>query len=77
MLIPTSLYETVLMVLQGALEELMILKDLAPDEANVHFLLGRLYKSLHDKTSAIKHLTIALNLDPKVSKQSVYHDVAC
>lgn len=51
----------------------MDLKDLAPDEANVHFLLGRLYKGLHDKTNAIKHLTIALNLDAKVGKWCSYH----
>lgn len=50
-----------------ALAELLILKDMAPDEANVHFMLGRLYKMLRDKTSAIRHFTIALNLDPKVS----------
>jgi anaphase-promoting complex subunit 3 len=49
-----------------ALAELKVLKDMAPDEANVHFLLGRLYKTLHDKANAIKHFTAALNLDPKV-----------
>lgn len=48
------------------MEELNVLKDLVPDEANVHFSLGRLYKVLRNKTMAIKHLTIALNLDPKV-----------
>lgn len=49
-----------------ALTELRVLKDLAPDEANVHYLLGKLYKILHDKANAIKHFTTALNLDPKV-----------
>ncbi|KAH8805718.1 hypothetical protein F5884DRAFT_800316 [Xylogone sp. PMI_703] len=52
---------------EEALNELMVLKDLAPDEAMVHFLLGRLYKCLRDKTSAVRHFTIALNLDPKAS----------
>lgn len=52
--------------LHAALQELMILKDIAPDEAMVHFLLGRLYKNLHDKGAAVRHFTIALNLDPKV-----------
>ena len=52
--------------IQLALNELMILKDIAPDEAMVHFLLGRLYKSLRDKGQAVRHFTIALNLDPKV-----------
>lgn len=49
-----------------ALRELEILKDIAPDEANVHFMLGRLYKMMRDRTAAIRHFTIALNLDPKV-----------
>lgn len=49
-----------------ALVDLNILKDIAPDEANVHFLLGRVYKVLREKGEAIKHFTMALNLDPKV-----------
>lgn len=49
-----------------ALAELKVLKDMAPDEANVHYLLGKLYKTLRDKGNAIKHFTAALNLDPKV-----------
>ena len=60
----------VLMTLQEperALVELRVLKDIAPDEANVHFLLGRVYKQLRQKGSAIRHFTMALNLDPKVS----------
>jgi anaphase-promoting complex subunit 3 len=48
----------------------MILKDLAPDEASVHFLLGKLYKTLGDKNTAVHHFTIALSLDPKVCSQS-------
>ena len=52
---------------QKALVELKVLKDIAPDEANVHFLLGKVYKVLRQKGSAIKHFTMALNLDPKVS----------
>ncbi|KAI9734072.1 MAG: anaphase-promoting complex subunit cdc27 [Claussenomyces sp. TS43310] len=55
--------------LQIALQELMILKDIAPDEAMVHFLLGRLYKTLREKGAAVRHFTIALNLDPKASQQ--------
>ena len=60
----------VLMTLQEpekALVELRVLKDIAPDEANVHFLLGRVYKQLRQKGSAIRHFTMALNLDPKVN----------
>lgn len=62
----------VLMTLQEperALVELRVLKDVAPDEANVHFLLGRAYKQLGQKGSAIRHFTMALNLDPKVSSR--------
>ncbi|KAH8673945.1 hypothetical protein BX600DRAFT_221036 [Xylariales sp. PMI_506] len=55
----------VLNQLDAAQKELEILKDLAPDEATVHFLLGKLYKSLDDKGAAVRHFTIALNLDPK------------
>ncbi|KAI9370569.1 protein bima [Aspergillus egyptiacus] len=54
--------------LRSALVELKILKDMAPDEANVHYLLGKLYKMLHDKGNAIKHFTTALNLDPKAAQ---------
>lgn len=54
-----------------ALTDLKILKDMAPDEANVHYLLGKLYKMLHDKANAIKHFTTALNLDPKVCPSSL------
>lgn len=49
-----------------ALSELKILQDVAPDEANVWFLMGRLYKMLKDKGNAVRAFTMALNLDPKV-----------
>jgi anaphase-promoting complex subunit 3 len=49
-----------------ALVELKVLKDVAPDEANVHFLLGRLYKMLRMRGEAVRCFTMALNLDPKV-----------
>lgn len=52
--------------MQLALVELKVLNDIAPDEANVHFLLGKLYKGLKRKGEAIRHFTTALNLDPKV-----------
>lgn len=51
-----------------ALADLEILRDQAPDDANVHFLLGKCYKRMGDKTNAIRHFTIALNLDPKASQ---------
>lgn len=50
---------------EESLKELLYLKDLAPDDANIHFLLGRCYKKVRDRANAIRHLTIAMNLDPK------------
>ncbi|KAI9654104.1 MAG: anaphase-promoting complex subunit cdc27 [Bathelium mastoideum] len=52
---------------KDALCELQALKDLAPDDANVHFLLGKVYKALRERPSAIRHFTMAMNLDPKAS----------
>ena len=52
---------------ERALVELRILKDIAPDEANVHFSLGRAYRQLRQKASAIRHFTMAMTLDPKVN----------
>jgi anaphase-promoting complex subunit 3 len=52
--------------LDAAQKELLVLKDLAPDEANVHFLLGKLYQGINEKQSAVRHFTCALALDPKV-----------
>ncbi|CAH0043421.1 unnamed protein product [Clonostachys solani] len=51
--------------IDAAHKELMILKDLAPDEGTVHFLLGTLYRTVNDKAEATRHFTIALALDPK------------
>jgi anaphase-promoting complex subunit 3 len=50
-----------------ALEELKILQEVAPEEANVWFLMGRLYKMLGRRGEAVGAFTRALNLDPKVS----------
>lgn len=46
--------------------ELEQLKDLAPEEANVFFLLGKCYKGLGIRNEAVKAFTIAMNLDAKV-----------
>ncbi|KAJ8612055.1 hypothetical protein MRB53_037606 [Persea americana] len=51
---------------QEALSDFLLLKDMVPDESNVHFMLGRVYRMVHDKPNAIRHYTIAMNLDPKV-----------
>jgi anaphase-promoting complex subunit 3 len=38
---------------QEALHELLYLKDAAPDDPNIHFLLGRCYKKLRDRASGV------------------------
>ncbi|PPJ53991.1 hypothetical protein CBER1_02935 [Cercospora berteroae] len=50
-----------------ALDELEILRDQAPDEANVWFLLGKCYKGLQEKGEALRAFTTALNLDVKAA----------
>ncbi|PKS09994.1 hypothetical protein jhhlp_004618 [Lomentospora prolificans] len=54
----------------AAREELLILRDLAPDEAMVHFLLGSLYKLMNEKRLALRHFTFALGLDPRLQRKS-------
>ncbi|AEO58108.1 hypothetical protein MYCTH_2305193 [Thermothelomyces thermophilus ATCC 42464] len=53
--------------LEEAKRELMILRDVAPNNAQVHFLLAKLAKTVGDKRTAVRHFTIALSLDPKAS----------
>jgi anaphase-promoting complex subunit 3 len=68
----------VLLILHRAKEsylELNELKSMVPDDCNVHFLLGRVYKALNDRSSALRHFTIAMNLDPKVSRFCDLKDV--
>lgn len=55
--------------IEEAEKELVILKDLAPNEGHVHFLLGNLYRSMNERQLAVRHFTIALALDPKVSRR--------
>ncbi|PHH82361.1 hypothetical protein CDD82_6263 [Ophiocordyceps australis] len=52
---------------EEARRELLILKDLAPEEATVHFLLGTLYRRTNEKQLSVRHYTIALSLDPKAA----------
>lgn len=53
--------------IQESLIEFELLKDIVPDESNVHYMLGRLYKMMHKRKTALQHYTYAMNLDPKVS----------
>ncbi|KAL5624836.1 hypothetical protein BROUX41_004896 [Berkeleyomyces rouxiae] len=55
--------------MEAARRELLILKDQVPDEAPVHFLLGKLYRNINQKQLAVRHFTNALALDPKASLQ--------
>lgn len=57
--------------LPAAQKELLVLRDLAPNNALVHFLLGKLYKAQNDKSQAVRHFTQALSLDPKVSSNPI------
>ncbi|KAF4591623.1 Tetratricopeptide-like helical [Ophiocordyceps camponoti-floridani] len=53
--------------MEAAKRELMVLKDLAPEEATVHFLLATLYKKTNERQLSVRHYTIALSLDPKAA----------
>ena len=59
-----------------ALVELEVLRDQAPDEANVWFLLGKCYKGLGERGEALRALTTALNLDVKVCCCSFFTTVS-
>ncbi|KAA1071558.1 anaphase-promoting complex subunit cdc27 [Puccinia graminis f. sp. tritici] len=51
--------------LEEAKEDLTKLIDLVPTEFNVRFLLGKIYGRLNLKRESIKHLTYAMDLEPK------------
>ncbi|KAG9584863.1 TPR-like protein, partial [Aureobasidium melanogenum] len=51
-----------------ALVELEVLKNLAPEEANVFFLLGKCFKGLGRRADSVRTFTTALNLDAKASQ---------
>lgn len=42
------------------------MRDLAPDEANVAFVLGKLHRIIGRKTDATRCFTVARDLDPKL-----------
>lgn len=51
--------------LQLAETDLLHLKDKAPNEFNVNFLLGKLYLLLKRRTEAVKYFAFAQELDPR------------
>jgi anaphase-promoting complex subunit 3 len=48
-----------------ALLELEQVKEFAPREASVHFLMGRIHKRLNQPDAAMMRFITALDLDPK------------
>ena len=53
--------------LPEALSELLIVEEHAPKEPPVHALLGQVYHRMGELQLAIRHLNIAMDLDPKES----------
>ncbi|KAF8682246.1 Tetratricopeptide repeat [Rhizoctonia solani] len=51
---------------EEAIEDLVRLKDIVSDEANVWFTLGKAYWAMGWRTLATQHLTVAQELDPKL-----------
>lgn len=51
----------------SALRDLMLVRDMAPDEFNVHYLLGKLYGAMGDKINMTRNLTIAQDLEPRAA----------
>ncbi|SCV67008.1 BQ2448_5654 [Microbotryum intermedium] len=47
--------------------DLLTLKNRAPNEFNVHFLLGKLYKVLGRKSEMLKHFGMAQDLEPRTA----------
>ena len=61
---------------QTALDEFLAIKAIVPDEVNIYFILGKLYKAAGRRDEALKYFTTCLNLDPKAShliKDTIEH----
>jgi len=52
---------------QIALPELQDLAIVAPNEFNVHFLLGKIYMRLGEPAKAMRPFAYALDIDPSMS----------
>lgn len=55
------------LALQAALKDLLLVRDMAPDEFNVHYLLGKLYGAMGERVLMTKNLTIAQDLEPRAA----------
>jgi anaphase-promoting complex subunit 3 len=47
------------------LQEFLALRDLVPDEVNIQFMLGKLFKVTGNRAQAMKYFVNCLNLDAK------------
>jgi len=66
-----------LRIYQDALRELNELLLIAPEEANVWYMLGRCHKALGNRAEAVKCYTTSLNLDAKVSTPDSIYIASC
>jgi len=57
---------------RSSLVQLTILRDLAPSRADIHIMLGRSYAANGEKNLALQSFTVALALDPAVSRPILY-----
>ena len=58
--------------------DLVSLKDKAPNEFNVFFLLGKLYKMLNRKPEMLKYFALAQDLEPRTAaliRETIARDV--
>ena len=53
--------------MQTAIRDLVRLRDIAPDESNVAFMLGKVYRMLGEHAKATQQFVIAQELDPKLA----------
>jgi len=51
---------------ENALKDLKDLRDLAPDEANVPFVLAKVCRVMGQRVEATRYFTVARDLDPKL-----------
>lgn len=52
---------------EAALRDLLLVRDMAPNEFNVHYLLGKLYGAMGDGPKMTKNLTLAQDLEPRAA----------
>jgi anaphase-promoting complex subunit 3 len=53
--------------LQEALQILLRLQDIIPEEANIPFMLAQVYRKLGQTTQSAQYMSIALDVEPKIA----------